>query len=133
MESDHEKKRKRSGGEDEVESEALKKLRIQSHHFLTRAPLVPRYIANRVLQKVGKQIGQRGQFLTQICRYWALKREARRGAPLLKRLHLEPWTAYANIQTESEKERSEKYAVSMVVLGLDEIIKYRIDTGYVTC
>lgn len=30
-----------------------------------------------------------------VCRYWSLKRESRRGAGFLKRLHLEPWTAKA--------------------------------------
>jgi NuA3 HAT complex component NTO1 len=34
-------------------------------------------------------IRKREPFVEKLCRYWSLKREARRGAPLLKRLHLE--------------------------------------------
>ncbi len=49
-----------------------------------------------------------------ICRYWSLKREARRGAPLLKRLYLEPWTANAasKVQTEEEKQAKLEVRVS---------------------
>lgn len=36
---------------------------------------------------------KRNDFVILVCKYWSLKREGRRGAPLLKRLHLEPWTA----------------------------------------
>ena len=56
-------------------------------------PLVPHIIVQRLLQYISKVvIRQKEKFVLMVCRYWSLKREARRGAPLLKRLHLEPWS-----------------------------------------
>lgn len=53
-------------------------------------PLVPAFIVDRVLTYVQKlTLARKKEFLNTLCRYWSLKREARRGAPLLKRLHLE--------------------------------------------
>lgn len=75
--------------DDDELADRTKAARAHSHHFLTRAPMVPYYIAHRILQGLGTQVNQRNQFVKQMCKYWALKREMRRGAPLLKRLHLE--------------------------------------------
>ena len=36
------------------------------------------------------------EFVVGVCRYWSLKRESRRGALLLKRLHLEVWSFCAS-------------------------------------
>ena len=56
-----------------------------------------------------------------VARYWSLKREARRGAPLLKRLHLEPWTANgANGQSDEDKEM--KLAVCVYVRLLSHLL-----------
>lgn len=69
-------------------------------------PLVPNIIVMRIQKYIAKvAMRKRLEFLQMTCRYWSLKREARRGAPLLKRLHLEPWTdsAGGKIQTEEEK------------------------------
>ncbi|KAI9597470.1 PHD-zinc-finger like domain-containing protein [Syncephalis fuscata] len=111
-------KRKASAISEEDLADTIKAARAHSHHFLTQAPMVPLYIGHRILQGLGTQVGQRSQFVKQICKYWALKRETRRGAPLLKRLHLEPWTAYASTQTESDKEKAEKYS-TLVYLRAD--------------
>jgi NuA3 HAT complex component NTO1 len=68
-------------------------------------PIVPAIIVNRITQYIHRiKIRKKIELVQLICRYWSLKREARRGAPLLKRLHLEPWTASGGkIQTIEEK------------------------------
>lgn len=55
-------------------------------------PIAPEYLYQRLLrfleeEKIG--VRQRQKVVGAVCRYWALKRASRRGAPLLKRLHLE--------------------------------------------
>lgn len=52
-----------------------------------------------------------------MCRYWSLKREARRGAPLLKRLHLEPWTANTGGKVQSEEDKVMKLEVCTLLLA----------------
>jgi len=66
------------------------------------------------IQKVS--LRKKYEFLLLTSRYWSLKREARRGAPLLKRLHLEPWTASnGSNRLQTEEERTMK----LEVCGLD--------------
>lgn len=53
-------------------------------------PVIPQYIYKKLCDYVRLFSFKKKQHLLKlICRYWSLKREARRGAPLLKRLHLE--------------------------------------------
>jgi len=75
-------------------------------------PLVPHVITERILEYI-KRIPMRGKIkaIQQLCRYWSLKREARRGAPLLKRLHLEPWTAPARTKVLTDEEKLMKLDV----------------------
>jgi len=54
------------------------------------APIVPTVVFNAVelaLQRFG--IRKRKEYIAEACKYWTLKREARRGAALLKRLQLQ--------------------------------------------
>ncbi len=54
------------------------------------APVIPQVVYNSIvssLQRFG--IRKRKEFAAEACKYWTLKREARRGAPLLKRLQLQ--------------------------------------------
>ena len=65
------------------------------------------------MKYIGKvMVRKKEPFVLMLCRYWSLKREARRGAPLLKRLHLEPWTASASGRVFSDEERRMKLEVS---------------------
>ncbi|KAJ3836367.1 bromodomain and PHD finger-containing protein 3 [Lentinula raphanica] len=94
-------------------SKESKSARAYAKTYKPGPPLVPAIIVDRITQYISKvNLRKRGDFLLLVCKYWSLKREARRGAPLLKRLHLEPWTAAAaavgNGKLKSEEERGLK-------------------------
>lgn len=64
------------------------------HKLYSSGPLpVPHYLVRRVLEYAARlPIRRKPQTVGQMVRYWSLKRQQMRGAPLLKRLHMEPWT-----------------------------------------
>lgn len=87
-------------------SKLSKSARAYAKTYKTGPPLVPQIIVERILNYITKiNVRRKPEFVYMVCKYWSLKREARRGAPLLKRLHLEPWTAsnVGKVQTEEEK------------------------------
>ncbi|KAI8646821.1 PHD-zinc-finger like domain-containing protein [Parasitella parasitica] len=98
-----------------------KAARAHQHQYTAGAPIAPEYILDKLenLQCVRQtKLKKKASLITSICRYWSLKRESRRGAPLLKRLHLEPWTASSSELKQSEVEKAHK-ASSMMSLRAD--------------
>jgi NuA3 HAT complex component NTO1 len=54
------------------------------------APVVPQAVYNNVEHTLQRfNFSKRKEFIQEACKYWTLKREARRGAALLKRLQLQ--------------------------------------------
>jgi len=54
------------------------------------APVVPEVILKTIEEALVRfAVPKKKEFVTEICKYWTLKREARRGAALLKRLQLQ--------------------------------------------
>lgn len=95
-----------------VENKNSKAARAYNHTYTDTAPVAPAIIMEKLLSVLSKQKGtlrKRQELVATICKYWSLKRESRRGAPLLKRLHLEPWTASASAHKQSEEEKWAKY------------------------
>jgi hypothetical protein len=67
-----------------------KTARAYAKSYRLGPPLVPAIVITRLTEYISKIVLRKKQlFLLSVCKYWSLKREARRGAPLLKRLHLE--------------------------------------------
>ncbi|KAF9528917.1 hypothetical protein CPB83DRAFT_853421 [Crepidotus variabilis] len=86
-----------------------KSARAYAKTYKPGPPLVPAIIVDRIVRYIAKlKIRKKAECIQLICRYWSLKREARRGAPLLKRLHLEPWTAGGSGKFLSEEEKTMK-------------------------
>ncbi|KAK8843325.1 hypothetical protein IAR55_006980 [Kwoniella newhampshirensis] len=86
-----------------------KSAQAHSKSFRPGPPIVPKIIVDKLLEYVAKiAIRKRHPFVERLCRYWSLKREARRGAPLLKRLYLEPWTASSSLRQQTEAEKAQK-------------------------
>ena len=95
-----------------------KTARAYNKQYKPGPPLVPRIIVNRILQYISKiHIRHKPEFVNMVCKYWSLKREARRGAPLLKRLHLEPWTALSGSKQQTDEEKVMKLDVSITSLA----------------
>jgi NuA3 HAT complex component NTO1 len=67
---------------------SLKKRNI----FSSSTVVAPIQLLDRIDSSLGDErvmIKHRREFLTLLLKYWSIKRQFRRGAPLLKRLHLE--------------------------------------------
>lgn len=105
-----------------------KTARAHAKSYRPGPPIVPQMIVNRLIEYIQRvPLGKRQGFVERLCRYWSLKREARRGAPLLKRLHLEvsyqaracqrtpligqPWTASSAAKQQTEAEKAVKLKV----------------------
>ncbi|PWY96332.1 hypothetical protein BO94DRAFT_505497 [Aspergillus sclerotioniger CBS 115572] len=86
------------------------------------APVIPQVVLNSVvasLQRFG--VRQRKQYAEDACKFWTLKREARRGAALLKRLQLQ-------LETFSSMEMTRRDYVAMGVTG-HKRLQRRIEFG----
>ncbi|KAI8621972.1 PHD-zinc-finger like domain-containing protein [Chytriomyces sp. MP71] len=92
---------------------AAQKARDGEYKRLIAAPIVPLGVMRSVIASIRGSSNIRGKnaFVEKCCRYWALKREGRRGAPLLKRLHLEPWTATSSVIQQDETVRAKRMEV----------------------
>ncbi|KNE98684.1 hypothetical protein PSTG_08053 [Puccinia striiformis f. sp. tritici PST-78] len=97
-------------------SQSFKSARAYQKSYSSGPPLVPELIFQRLMQHSSKlRCTQRKTVINMICKYWSLKREVRRGAPLLKRLHLEPWTAAGSTSSTNEEDRRRKYGLLIAV------------------
>ncbi|MCO5565946.1 hypothetical protein L7F22_019621 [Adiantum nelumboides] len=86
-----------------------KSARAYRKSYRMHISLVPAYVVNRVNDYISRvPVRKKAQLIVQIAKFWSLKREARRGAPLLKRLHLEPWTATSMKKEQSDMEKLKK-------------------------
>ncbi|BGO99461.1 NuA3 HAT complex component NTO1 [Rhodotorula toruloides] len=107
-----------------------KSARAYKTSFNSGPPVVPAKIFDRIMQYIAKiKMAGKKEVVNVICRYWSLKREARRGAPLLKRIHLEPWTASATSRQQSEQDKARK--LELIRLLRNDLEKVRMLTEQV--
>ncbi|GAA5947562.1 hypothetical protein JCM3775_006800, partial [Rhodotorula graminis] len=122
-----------------------KSARAYQPTFSRAPPVVPHKLAERIVAYLsapsasssarapggggGIKLANKKEVVNVVCRYWSLKREARRGAPLLKRIHLEPWTASATARQQSEADKAHK--LELLRLVRNDLEKVRMLTELV--
>lgn len=73
-----------------ADERANKAAQAYAKSYKPKAIVAPQYVISRVLGTLARfQVRRKNQVVQKIARYWSLKRASRRGAALLKRLHLE--------------------------------------------
>ena len=84
----------------------LKRSTISARPSASNAIVIPEVVYKRVLASVQRFIIRRKTaFIAEMCKYWSLKRESRRGASLLKRLQLALECESARKYTRDQAER----------------------------
>jgi hypothetical protein len=84
----------------------LKRSTISARSSGSNAIVIPEVVYKRVLASVQRFILRRKpSFVAEMCKYWSLKRESRRGASLLKRLQLALEGESARKYTRDQAER----------------------------
>src|SRR5271167_1113808 len=84
----------------------LKRSTVSSRPSPSNAIVILEVVYKRVLASVQRFIIRRKTaFIAEMCKYWSLKRESRRGASLLKRLQLALEGESAKKYTRSQAER----------------------------
>ena len=114
------------GGDDTITVANQKRKRAQpakmSWRLPSGAPVVPNVVYNTVEASLTRfTIRKRKEFVEKACRYWTLKREARRGAALLKRLQLQ-------LETFSSMEITRRNFAGMGAAGRPRLLR-RIEFG----
>lgn len=87
--------------EDGPNAAATRKKQLQAQKNIWRlpsgAPVVPQVVFDSVEMALARfALRRRKEYVAEACKYWSLKREARRGAALLKRLQLQMETFSAS-------------------------------------
>jgi NuA3 HAT complex component NTO1 len=84
----------------------LKRSTISARPSGSNTAVVPAAVYNRVLASIQKfTLRRKSVFVAEMCKYWSLKRESRRGASLLKRLQLALEGESARKYTRDQAER----------------------------
>jgi len=76
---------------------------IPYESFFSGKWVIPKSIAEKIIHSLCEENDeqQKRQFIIDVAKYWSLKRESRGGASLLKRLHIEPWSAFSTSYIEN--------------------------------
>lgn len=103
-----------------AESPPKKKKKEKRKGPKIETPIIPLYVHQRVWDYIKPlRCSKKRAFVAQVERYWSILRRRRRGAPLLNRLHLEPWTASAGAPREATDLQREETLQLTIQLRMD--------------
>lgn len=82
-------------------------------------PIAPRIVLDRLIASPDLLLEEAGRTETvaTVARYWALRRSAKRGLPLLRRLQLEPWSSLTPVNLADPASVSDGFATRRYLLN----------------